>query len=106
MNLKCTQHVVMSEQSYIPNELSWAQAASAAAKRGMMLRSIVNSSLKSSRQVTRSMEGRERIVLSESMSSGAAAGMMGYTVNNQPQPLTDPSEVNFQRSSSPWIRNS
>ena len=58
-------------------QLSWAQAAREAARRGMIPRSIVFSSLKSSRHVTRSMEGRDRMVRSDSMSSGAAAGMMG-----------------------------
>ena len=58
-------------------QLSWAQAAREAASLGMMPRSMVFSSLKSSRQVTRSMEGRDRMVRSDSMSRGAAAGMMG-----------------------------
>lgn len=35
-----------------------------------------------------------------------AAGIMGYTVKRQPQPLTEPSLVNFHFSSSPGILNS
>ena len=71
-----------------------------------MPRLLVVSSLKSSRHVTRSMEGRDRTVRSESMSMGAARGMMGYTVKRQPQPLTEPSLVKRQRSSSPLTRSS
>ena len=64
------------------------------------------SSLKSSRQVTRSIDGRDNTVRSDSMSMGAAAGMIGYTVNLQPHPFTEPSLVNFHLSSSPLIRSS
>ncbi len=90
----------------VPSELSWAQAASAAARRGTIFLSDVISSLKSSRHVTRSMDGLDNTVLSDNISMGAAAGMIGYTVNLQPQPLTEPSDVNFHLSSSPLMRNS
>lgn len=43
---------------------------------------------------------------SVSMCGSPAAGMMGYTVKRQPQPLTEPSLVNFHLSSSPGILNS
>ncbi len=56
--------------------------------------------------MTRSMDGLDNTVLSDNISMGAAAGMIGYTVNLQPQPLTEPSEVNFHLSSSPLMRNS
>lgn len=38
---------------------------------------------------------------SEPSSWGPAYVTMGYTVNLQPQPFTEPSLVNFQRNSSP-----
>lgn len=93
-------------KQHLLRQLSCAQAAKEAASLGMIALSRVISSLKSRRQVTRSIEGRDRMVRSDNMSRGAAAGMIGYTVKSQPQPLTDPSLVNFQRSSSPGTRNS
>jgi len=89
---------------HLPKELSCAQAARAAARRASILRSMFTSSLNPSRHVTRSMEGRESTVRSDNISMGAAAGMMGNTVKLQPQPLTEPSLVNFQRISSPVTR--
>ena len=52
------------------------------------------------------MEGRASTALSDRRSLGAAAGMMGKTVKRQPQPLTEPSLVNFHLSSSPAMRSS
>lgn len=89
-----------------PRELSWALAANVAASLVTIFLSKLISSLKSRRQVTRSMDGLDRTVLSESMSMGAAAGMMGYTVKYHPQPLTEPSLTNFHLSSSPSILSS
>jgi len=55
---------------YPPRALSWAQAASEAASRGTMLRLEAKLSLKSSRHVTRSMEGQDRMQRSDSRSLG------------------------------------
>ena len=49
----------------------------------------------------RSIDGRDRTERSDCMFCGPAAGMMGYTVNLHPQPLTEPSELNFHFNSSP-----
>lgn len=54
----------------VPRALSWAQAAREAAKRGTMLLLEAKLSLKSSRQVTRSMEGQDRMQRSDSKSLG------------------------------------
>lgn len=55
----------------------------------------------SSRHITSSTDGCERMARSEPSSWGPAQVTMGYTVNLQPQPFTEPSLVNFQRNSSP-----
>lgn len=99
-------HPTREGESNSLKQLSCAQAASEAARRGLMAGSMTASSRQSNRQVTKSMEGRDKIVRSDSISWGAAAGMMGYTVSNHPQPLTEPSLVNFHRSSSPGMRSS
>lgn len=54
----------------VPRALSWAQAAREAARRGTMLLLEAKLSLKSSRQVTRSMEGQDRMQRSDSKSLG------------------------------------
>ena len=85
--------------------LSCAQAASAAARRGPISLSACSveaeEMLLSRSHTTRSIDGRDRTERSDCMFCGPAAGMMGYTVNRHPQPLTEPSELNFHFSSSP-----
>ena len=92
--------------SILPRELSCAQAAKAAANRGIIFLSVLDSSLKSNRHVTRSIDGLDRTDLSDSKSLGAAAGIIGKIVHLHPQPLTEPSLVNFHLSSSPAMRSS
>ena len=84
-----------------PRELSWAQEASAAAKRVMRFLSELSTNRASRRHITSSTDGCERMARSEPSSWGPAYVTMGYTVNLQPQPFTEPSLVNFQRNSSP-----
>jgi len=84
-----------------PRELSWAQDANAAARRVMRFLSELSTSRASRRHITSSTEGCERMARSEPSSWGPAYVTMGYTVNLQPQPFTEPSLVNFQRNSSP-----
>ena len=55
---------------YLPRALSCAQAARDAARRGTILLLEAKLSLKSSRQVTKSMEGQERMQRSDSKSLG------------------------------------
>lgn len=55
---------------YLPSALSWAQAARDAARRGTILLFEAKLSLKSSRQVTKSMEGQDRMQRSDSKSLG------------------------------------
>ena len=77
---------------------------------------VTLSRLESSSQVTRTRLGRDSTALSDWLSWRLVVGITGYTVNLinnivmiptqqtshlQPQPLTEPSELNFQRSSSP-----
>lgn len=57
---------------FIPNALSWAQAAKEAARRGTMLLLEAKLSLKSRRHVTKSMEGQDKMQRSESKSLGPA----------------------------------
>ena len=58
------------------------------------------------KQRTKSIEGLDCNALSDNTSHGAAAGGIGYTVQRHPQPFTEPSLINFQRSSSPLMRSS
>ena len=58
------------------------------------------------RQRAKSIEGLDCKALSDNTSQGAAAGGIGYTVKRQPQPFTELSLTNFQRSSSPLMRSS
>ena len=62
---------------YIPKQLSCAHAAKEAASLGTIFLSLFISNLKSRRQVTKSIDGCERTVLSDNMSNGAAAGIIG-----------------------------
>lgn len=57
-------------QVYIPRALSWAQAASEAASLGTMPRLEAKLRRKSRRQVTKSMEGQDRIQRSDRRSLG------------------------------------
>ena len=60
--------------------------------------------LPSSSHMTRSMEGLDKTDRSELRFWDPTAGITGYTVNLQPQPFTDPSELNFHLISSPGAR--
>ena len=62
--------MVNRENHTVPSALSWAQAASEAAKRGTMLLLEAKFSLKSRRHVTKSMEGQDRMQRSDSKSLG------------------------------------
>lgn len=54
----------------VPSALSWAQAAREAARRGTMLLLEAKLSLKSRRQVTKSMDGQDKMQRSDSKSLG------------------------------------
>ncbi len=62
--------MVNQDNHTVPNALSWAQAAREAARRGTMPLLEAKLSLKSSRQVTKSMEGQDKIQRSDSKSLG------------------------------------
>lgn len=62
--------MVNQENHTVPSALSWAQAAREAARRGTMPLLEAKLSLKSSRQVTKSMEGQDKIQRSDSKSLG------------------------------------
>lgn len=66
--------MVDQDSHTVPSALSWAQAAREAARRGTMLLLEAKLSLKSSRQVTRSIEGQDKIQRSDSKSLGPGEG--------------------------------
>ena len=68
---------------------------------------FILSSVESSSQVTRIRLGLDRAARSDWLSCRLLQlGSTGYTVKRQPHPLTEPSELNFHLSSSPWMRSS
>lgn len=69
--INCTAPKKNKQGNYsVPSALSWAQAAREAARRGTILLLEAKLSLKSSRQVTKSMEGQDKIQRSDSKSLG------------------------------------
>lgn len=64
--------MLLSMVLLLPNALSWAQAASEAANLGTMLRFEAKFRRKSSRHVTRSIEGQDRMQRSDRRSLGPA----------------------------------
>lgn len=62
--------MVNQDNHTVPSALSWAQAAREAARRGTMPLLEAKLSLKSSKQVTKSMEGQDKIQRSDSKSLG------------------------------------
>ena len=75
----CVNTDSKGERVYPPRALSCAQAAREAASRGTMLRLDAKLKRKSSRQVTRSMEGQERMQRSDSRSLGPGTQKEGRT---------------------------
>lgn len=65
----------------IPSALSWAHAARDAARRGTIPRLAAKFSRKSRRQVTRSMDGQDRMHRSERRSFGPKEKKQTYILN-------------------------